>query len=447
MDDGLSILWNLIVVIFLVLLNAFFVAAEFALVRVRSSRLSELAATGNSRAKVAQHVSSKLDAYLSACQLGITLASLGLGWVGEPAVADLIVQPFMHWVGAPEYLVHPVSLGVAFAVITFLHIVLGELAPKSIAIFRAEATSLWLSAPLLWFYRLMYPIIWLLNGAANTILRWMGIEAASEHEASHTEEEIRILMKESQKGGHIDENELTLVENIFEFSERLAREVMIPRTVVECLYADLSFEENLTSVMETRHTRYPVVMEEKDNVLGFILSSDIYNAALTAPDRSLVKLEPMIRPVPHIPESMEISQVLKVMQRERVHMAVVVDEYGGMAGIVAMEDILEEIVGDIHDEWQEERPEVEVFDTYTSVDGRFLLDKLNDLFRLDIEDEEIDTVAGWVYQQLEEKPRVGMQVFYEGIRFEIAELDNLRIERVTIHALPYHEELLEDASG
>lgn len=431
----------------LVLLNGFFVAAEFALVRVRASRLSELVSSGNSRAKVAQHVASKLDAYLSACQLGITLASLGLGWAGEPAVADLIVKPFLHWIHAPEYLVTPISLGVAFAVITFLHIVLGELAPKSIAIFRAETTSLWLSTPLMWFYRLMYPIIWLLNGAAGTILGWIGVEPASEHEASHTEEEIRILMKESQKGGYIDENELTLVENIFEFSERLAREVMIPRTVVECLYADTSFEENLASVMETRHTRYPVVMEEKDNVLGFILSSDIYNAALTTPDRSSIRLEPMVRPVPHIPESMEISQVLRVMQRERVHLAVVVDEYGGMAGIIAMEDILEEIVGDIHDEWKEERPEVEVFDTYTSVDGRFLLDKLNDLFRLEIEDEEVDTVAGWVYQQLEEKPRVGMQVAYDGILFEIAELDNLRIERVTIHALPYHEELLEDASG
>ncbi|WP_058301250.1 hemolysin family protein [Gorillibacterium timonense] len=446
MEDGLSILLNLVLVLILVLLNGFFVAAEFALVRVRATRLAELASSGNSRAKVAQHVASKLDAYLSACQLGITLASLGLGWVGEPAIADLIVEPFLNWVGAPESLIHPISLGVAFAVITFLHIVLGELAPKSIAIFQAETTSLWLSAPLLWFYRLMYPIIWLLNGAANTILRWIGIEPASEHEASHTEEEIRILMKESQKGGHIDQNELTLMENIFEFSERLAREVMIPRTVVECLYADLPFEENLTSVMETRHTRYPVVMEEKDNVLGFVLSADVYNAALSQ-DRASAKLEPMIRPVPHIPESMEISQVLKVMQRERVHLAVVVDEYGGMAGIIAMEDILEEIVGDIHDEWKEERPEVEVFDSYTSVDGRFLLDKLNDLFHLDIEDEEIDTVAGWVYQQLEEKPKVGMQVLYDGIIFEIAELDNLRIDRVTIHALPYHEELLEDASG
>ncbi|MEO3945426.1 hemolysin family protein [Gorillibacterium sp. CAU 1737] len=446
MEDGLTILWNLILVLALVLLNGFFVAAEFALVRVRATRLSELAGAGNGQAKVALHVASKLDAYLSACQLGITLASLGLGWVGEPAIADLIVKPIMEWANAPESFIHPVSLGVAFAVITFLHIVLGELAPKSIAIFQAETTSLWLSAPLLWFYRLMYPIIWLLNGAANTILRWIGIEPASEHEASHTEEEIRILMKESQKGGHIDQNELTLVENIFEFSERLAREVMIPRTVVECLYAELPFEENLASVMETRHTRYPVVFEEKDNVLGFVLSADVYNAALTE-DRAVIKLEPMIRPVPHIPESMEISQVLKVMQRERVHMAVVVDEYGGMAGIIAMEDILEEIVGDIHDEWKEERPEVEVFDSYTSVDGRFLIDKLNDLFHLDIEDEEVDTVAGWVYQQLEEKPRVGMQVLYDGIIFEIAELDNLRIERVTIHALPYHEELLEDASG
>lgn len=446
MEDGLSILLNLVLVVFLVLLNGFFVAAEFALVRVRGSRLSELVASGNARAKTAQHVSSRLDAYLSACQLGITLASLGLGWVGEPAIADLIVAPVMTALNAPEYLIHPTALGLAFAIITFLHIVLGELAPKSIAIFRSEGTALWLSAPLMWFYKLAYPLIWVLNGAANTLLSWIGIEPASEHDASHTEEEIRILIKESQKSGHIDEDELTLVENIFEFSERIAREIMIPRIMIECLYTDLSFEENLDIVMKTRHTRYPLVMEDKDDIRGIVIASDIYNAALTR-GVGTIDINSFIRPVPHIPESMEISLVLRTMQRERVHMVVVVDEYGGTAGIVCMEDVLEEIVGDIQDELEFDKPEVEVFDTYTTLDGRFLLDKVNDLFNLDIEDDEVDTIAGWFYQQLAEKPYVGVKVTFGGIDFEITELDNLRINRIKVHALPFDDDLLEAATS
>lgn len=446
MEDGLSILLNLLLVLFLVLLNGFFVAAEFALVRVRGSRLSELVASGNARAKTAQHVSSRLDAYLSACQLGITLASLGLGWVGEPAIAGLIVAPLMTAMNAPEYLIHPTALGLAFAIITFLHIVLGELAPKSIAIFRSEGTALWLSAPLMWFYKIAYPLIWVLNGAANALLRWIGIEPANEHDASHTEEEIRILIKESQKSGHIDEDELTLVENIFEFSERIAREIMIPRIMIECLYTDLSFEENLDIVMKTRHTRYPLVMEDKDDIRGIVIASDIYNAALTR-GIGAIDINSFIRPVPHIPESMEISQVLRTMQRERVHMVVVVDEYGGTAGIVCMEDVLEEIVGDIQDELEHDKPEVEVFDTYTTLDGRFLLDKVNDLFNLDIEDDEVDTIAGWFYQQLAEKPYVGVKVTFGGIDFEITELDNLRINRIKVHALPFDDDLLEAATS
>ncbi|MBC8079864.1 MAG: HlyC/CorC family transporter [Gorillibacterium sp.] len=446
MEDGLSIFLNVILIFFLVFLNGFFVAAEFALVRVRGSRLTELVSSGNTRAKVAQHVSSRLDAYLSACQLGITLASLGLGWVGEPAIADLMVEPTLIAIHAPEYLIHPISLGIAFAIITFLHIVLGELAPKSIAIFRSEATSLWLSTPLMWFYKLAYPLIWVLNGAANTLLGWFGIEPAGDHDAGHTEEEIRILIKESRRSGHIDDDELALVENIFEFSERIAREIMIPRIMVECLYTDLSFEENLDIVMKTRHTRYPLVMEDKDDIRGIVISSDIYNAALTQ-EIHTINIDTFIRPVPHIPESMEISQVLRVMQRERVHMVIVVDEYGGTAGIVCMEDVLEEIVGDIHDELEHDKPEVEIFDSYTSLDGRFLLDKVNDLFNLDIEDDEVDTIAGWFYQQLAEKPIVGVRVTYNGIDFEITELDNLRINRIKVFALPFDEDLLEEISS
>lgn len=435
MEDGIPILLYSLLVIFLVFLNGFFVASEFALVKVRGTRLSQLVNEGNKRAKIAQHVTSKLDAYLSACQLGITLASLGLGWVGEPAIAHLMVEPLMAYLGAPDYLISPVSFGIAFGIITILHIVLGELAPKSIAIFKAEGTALWLSGPLMLFYRLTYPAIFVLNGMANALLRMIGIAPASEHDASHTEEEIRILMKESQKSGHIDENELTLVENIFNFSERVAREVMIPRTMIQCLYTDLSFEENLDIIIKTRHTRYPLAQEEKDRIIGIVHATDIYHAILLH-GKDKIDMESMIRPVPHVPEAMEISQVLKVMQKEKVQIVIVVDEYGGTAGIISMEDIMEEIVGEIQDETKLERDEVEVSDEQTSVDGRLLIEKVNELFGLDILDDEFDTIAGWIYSQLNSQPRVGQSVQYQDIRFEIAEVEHLRIHRVNIYALP-----------
>lgn len=444
MEDGIRILLNIILVLFLVFLNGFFVAAEFALVKVRGSRLAELVANGNKRAKIAQHVTSQLDAYLSACQLGITLASLGLGWVGEPAVAHLIVEPAMLALNAPQYLVSPVSFGVAFAIITFLHIVLGELAPKSIAIFKSEGTSLWLSAPLMWFYKITYPAIWLLNGTANRMLRWIGIEPVSEHESGHTEEEIRILMKESQKSGHIDKNELTLVENIFAFSERVAREIMIPRTMISCLYADLPFSENLRIVQKERHTRYPVVEGDKDHIIGLAHISDIYNAALEDKDADL---RSYIRPIIVVPESMEISKVLRTMQKERVQMVAVVDEYGGTAGLLTLEDIIEEIVGDIPDEIREERAEVEVFEDRTSLDARMLIQEVNELFGLDLKDDEVDTIGGWVYSRLDETPKTGLSVKYGEFVFTITEMDHLRILRVEVNAVPVDGEESEADDG
>lgn len=438
LEDGiplLSIILNLLLVLFLVLLNAFFVASEFAFVRVRGSRLAELEAAGNARAKVARHISNHLDAYLSACQLGITLASLGLGWVGEPAIAHLIVEPILGYFHAPEYLVKPISFTVAFSVITFLHIVLGELAPKSIAIFKAEGISLWFGGPLMLFHKVMYPFIWFLNGTANGMIRRFGIRPADENEAAHTEEEIRILIKESQKSGHIDKEEMKLVENVFDFSERIAREVMIPRTMMKCLYTNMTFKECLEAVKEHRHTRYPVADGDKDHIIGLVHVTDLYEAALSQTDRT-EDLQALIRPVPIVPESAEVSQVLRVMQQNKAQMAVVADEYGGTAGLITMEDLIEEIVGDIQDEFKPERPEVEILDDRTSLEGLILIEKVNELFGLDIDDEEVDTIAGWMFSQLAEPPRLGSKVTYNDIVFEITEMDHLRIQRVDVHALP-----------
>lgn len=422
--------FDLLLILFLVLLNGFFVAAEFSLVKVRQSRLTQLVSEGKANAQFAQKVTQKLDAYLSACQLGITLASLGLGWVGEPAIAHNIVEPLLGNSGMPPSVVTTISFIVAFGIITFLHIVLGELAPKSLAIQKAESTSLWVAGPLMFFYKISYPAIWLLNGAANFFLKRFGIEPVSESDSAHTEEEIRILVNESAKSGHIDQTEMALVDNVFEFSERLAREIMIPRIDMICLYDDNSFQENLDIIRESRHSRFPVAHEDKDRIIGFVHASDFYLTALT---KGEADIKNMIRPVLTVPESMEISHVLRLMQKRRSQIAIVIDEYGGTAGILTMEDILEEIVGDIQDEFDEnERPEIESSNNVLSVSGKTLLSELNDYIPVEIHSDDVDTIGGWLYSQLNEKVAKGQSVQYQNYLFTITEFDTHRITRVGI---------------
>ncbi|MCQ6558582.1 hemolysin family protein [Paenibacillus mendelii] len=433
------IVLNLLIVLVLVFMNGFFVAAEFSLVKVRQSRLTQLANEGNTRARHALRVNKKLDAYLSATQLGITLASLGLGWVGEPAISDLIVEPLLHQFGMNhDSVTTTISVAIGFLVITFLHIVLGELAPKSLAIQKSEATSLWLSLPLLWFHRLFLPAIWLLNGAANKLLKLIGIQPASEHESAHTEEEIRILMDQSAKSGIIDKDELKLFDNIFEFSDRLAREVMLPRTDMDCLYADQSYEENMKVVYKTKHTRYPVCIEDKDQLIGFVHITDL----LTADPDEEHDLKMFLRPILNVPESMEISHVLQLMQRKHSQLAIVVDEYGGTAGMLTVELILEEIVGEIHDEFDNDQPAVVVKGDITSVDARMLIEEVNDLFHLDIEDEDVDSIGGWLFTRLEGNPVKGKKVEYDDYVFEVAESAKLRVLRVHIYRRKAQEPLL-----
>ncbi|WP_438447551.1 hemolysin family protein [Gorillibacterium sp. sgz5001074] len=426
-----SIFWNLILVLFLVLLNGFFVAAEFALVRVRATRLQELAEQGNKQARHALRVTRKLDAYLSATQLGITLASLGLGWVGEPAISKLIIEPLLEAFGMEPgaAVTHTISFALAFAVITFLHIVLGELAPKSLAIMKSEATSIWLSLPLMMFYKLFMPAIWLLNGAANRLLRLFGIRSVAEQEA-HTEEEIRILMNQSVESGHIDKDEMVLFDNIFEFSDRVAREIMLPRTDMDVLFADLPFQDNMKLVFETKHTRYPVAVEDKDRIIGFVHITDL----LTADPEEVHVLEDFMRPILTVPESMELSRVLKLMQKRHSQIAVVIDEYGGTAGLLTAEDILEEIVGEIHDEFDvDERPMIESIDRGISVDGRVLLEELSDMLSVDLEDEEVDSIGGWLLKKTEGMPAVGQRIHWNGLVFEVTEAERYRILRVQIY--------------
>ncbi|MGP0585199.1 hemolysin family protein [Paenibacillus timonensis] len=432
-----KLIWNLLLVLILVFLNGFFVAAEFSLVKVRQSRLTQLAREGNRRANYALKVNKRLDTYLSATQLGITLASLGLGWVGEPAVSELLIEPLMHKMGATDpTLISTISVAVGFAIITFLHIVMGELAPKSLAIQKSEAASLWLSWPLLMFYRIFLPVIWLLNTAANSMLRLIGIEPAGEGEAAHSEEEIRILMDQSAKSGVIDKDEMKLVDNIFDFSDMLAREVMLPRTDMDCLYTNLGWEDNMKIVANTKHSRYPVAVEDKDQVIGFVHITDLL---LPDPEKPL-RLEEMVRPILNVPESMEISQVLRLMQKKHSQVTLVVDEYGGTAGLLTAEEILEEIVGDLHDEFEDERSDIEkLSDDVYSVDGRLLIEEVNDLVGSEIEDEEVDSIGGWLFKELEGTPAKGKRKQLDRFLFEVEEASRLRITRVKVIRLVVEE--------
>jgi CBS domain containing-hemolysin-like protein len=423
------IFWNLLLLALLVFLNGVFVAAEFAMVKVRQSRLSQLSSEGSVLAKQALRINRKLDAYLSATQLGITMTSLGLGWLGEPAIDDLIVTPLLERFGvANQTLSHSVSFIIAFAIVTFLHIVFGELAPKSLAIRRTEGVALWLSWPLHAFYRLFLPVIWLLNNTANFILRVIGIQPASETESAHTEEEIRILMNQSAKSGVIDKDEMKLFDNVFEFSDRVAREVMLPRTDMDCLYLGRPFGEALKVVYETRHTRYPVALADKDHIVGFVHISDI----LTAEPHEEHDLRKWLRPILTVPESMEISKVLRLMQKRKSQLAVVIDEYGGTAGMLTAQMILEEIVGEIHDEFDDDLPDVVIKGEVISIEGRMLIEEVNDLLGIDIEDDEVDSIGGWLFRLLEGNVEVGRSITAHGYTFEIAEAERLRIQRIHV---------------
>ena len=428
--DIVPILFQLLLVFFLIAMNGFFVAAEFACVKIRPSRLETLIQEGSRQAKYAKKLTDHLDASLSVTQLGITLASLGLGWVGEPAVATLIL-PITHAIGLDDVIGHTIALALAFSIITGLHIVLGELTPKTMAIQNVEKIMLSVALPMLVFHRVMYPFVWLLNHVANWVAHRMGFHTASEGDDAHTEEEIRLLMEESHRQGLIDDTEVDFVDNVFDFTDLNVREIMTPRTDMVCLYLENTMEENIQTILEEQLTRYPICREDKDHIVGFLHVKDLMRVMAEGRKPNLRRLA---RKALIVPESMDVSVLLKTMQKQRSQMAIVVDEYGGTAGMVTIEDIVEEIVGDIQDEFDEERPTAErrgkrIF----SVDAKMLLEELEDILEIDIEDEDVDTVGGWLYDQIGQTPRVGQMAAAGGNLFYVEEVDGVRITRVLIH--------------
>ncbi|MFE8702958.1 hemolysin family protein [Cytobacillus sp. FJAT-54145] len=425
---------NLVLVAILIGLTAFFVATEFAIVKVRNSRIDQLLEEDRRGAKAAKHVTTHLDEYLSACQLGITITALGLGWLGEPTVERLLHPVFEHF-ELSESLTHVFSFGIAFAAITFLHVVVGELAPKTVAIQKAEEVTLLFSKPIIWFYRLMYPFIWLLNGSARILVGFFGLRPASEHENSHSEEELRLILSESYESGEINQSELTYVNNIFEFDNRIAKEIMVPRTEIVSFSVDNSIDEIFEIIKEEKYTRYPVVNGDKDNIEGVVNIKEILTASIN--NKNILSAEdplaPFIRPVIRVIETIPIHDLLLKMQKERSHMAILIDEYGGTAGLVTVEDILEEIVGEIRDEFDtDEVNEIrKLSEDHYIMSGKVLIEDVNDLLGTELSEEDVDTFAGWfLSQKFDVKP--GDEILEEGFSFLVKEVDGHHISYIEV---------------
>lgn len=425
MRDALGV----VSVLVLVLLNAFFVAAEFAIVKVRGTRIAELAGEGRRHAKVAQHLVGHLDAYLSATQLGITMASLGLGWVGEPALAHVLAPPLDALGINSSATRHVLSVIVAFLIITFLHIVIGELAPKSIAIQKSEAVTLWTASPLRLFYRVFRPIIWLFNGAATGLLRFVNIQPASEAQLAHSEEELRMIISASQEGGHIDEVEQAIMRRALIFGEHIVGEIMVPRTEMASLPTEMAIAQALEEVAMSNHTRYPVYEDDMDDTLGYVHVKDLYRA-----DRSR-SVRTLLRPIGFIAETASIELALKRFQSTRTPLAIVVDEHGGTAGLVTIQDVIEELIGEVQDEFDHEAPLVEELSEGSySVDGSARLDYLQEAIDLRVPDEGFPNLGGRVFEQLQRRPRVGDEVRVGNFEARILEVEGMRIIRVLMSA-------------
>ncbi|HEV7594979.1 MAG TPA: hemolysin family protein, partial [Gemmatimonadaceae bacterium] len=435
------VLGRLLAIILLVLLNAFFVGAEFALVRSRRTRLEAMTRSGDKLARFAVRASSNISRILSASQLGVTLASLGLGWVAESTVGDVFASMFENLPFAMEMSVR-LTLGATLAIIvvTYLHVVFGELTPKAAALNHPEALARWLAPPLLFFAWITTPFTYFLNKSSQVILRALGQEKAGSEEAVHSPEEIRLLVEQSQESGQMQAHDADLIDAVFEFSEKNAREVMTPRTELVALPVEATLSEVLSVVQESGLSRYPVYDESIDNIIGVVLAKDLLKLLAPRANTDAFDLPSIMRPVHVIPGSREVEEVLADFKRLKEHLAVVLDEYGGTAGVVTMEDLLEEIVGEILDEYDTPEDAEAPLHTRageTLVPGSTHIGELNEHFSLTVPDEDYTTIGGYVFGVLGRLPVVGDRVIAGGAIFTVREMDGRRIETlaVDLHSL------------
>lgn len=421
---------NLFIALVLIGLNAFFVAAEFALVKVRDSRIQQLEQEGSSRARVVRRVLGDLDSYLSVCQVGITVASLALGWVGEPAVSHLI-RPLLEAVGVGSgRVVEVVSVVLGFGVITYAHLVFGEQAPKYFAIQKSEKVSLWISRPLDVIRLPFQPIVWIVNTSTNFMLRPWGIRLGEDMEA-HSEEELRIMISSSTASGILDPEERDYLNNIFDFGDTVAREIMVPRPDIEALPHDAPLEELAEKAAFGRYTRYPVYEDDPNRILGAVHVKDLFRAAKEDPED--FDIRPLIRDCLVVPENKPIEQLLRGFQERKLQMAIVIDEWGSVEGLITIEDVLEEIVGEIQDEFDEDEASIEeIGENLFAIDGRIPISDVNDRFELDLPNEDFDTIGGYVLGSLGRPPNVGDTVEADGVTLNVKSVDGPRVSMLTL---------------
>ncbi len=426
-----QIIGDIIFVLILIAANGFFVAAEFSIVKLRSSQIDYKVKKGHQRAILAKHIVEHLDAYLSATQLGITLTSLGLGWLGEPLMADLLRGPLETAGFMSEQTVHVVSFIVSFAILTFTTIVLGELGPKYLAIQHSEATALVVSIPLQLFYRVFEPFIWVLNKTSLFLLGYIGVTPSLINRMVHSPEEIEIIFSEGAKSGLFNKTEQELISSIFEFSTTTAREIMVPRMEVAALKYDTTRETLIRIVTEEGYSRMPVYKDSIDNIVGVIYTKDLISLL---EHRDLIVLQDIIRPPYFVPDAIKISQLMRDMQEKKVHIAIVVDEFGGTQGIITMEDILEEIVGEIHDEYDEVLKDVEASaDGSALVNTRMTIERFNKKFGVEIpEDSQYETLNGFLLKLTGRLPEPQEEIRYGNLLFTVAKRGQRRIRQVQV---------------
>ena len=413
----------------LVLINGFFVGAEFALVKIRESRLEEMVKERRPFASTASWLFDRLDASLSACQLGITMASLGLGWIGEPVIAHLL-RPLLFSIGiTSEILLHAIAFTIAFTVITAFHLVLGEQAPKIAALRRPETAVLWCALPLKFFYHLSYPFMAALNSTTAFLLRKAGIEGASEHEIPHSEEEIRALLMQAHIAGELSRSEHRLINAVFEFDELICRRVMLPRADVVYLDANISLSEVIDVIHRTKHTRYPVCEGSLDKIVGVVHIKDLIGLSADTD----FDLSSVIRPPQYVPETMPVRRLLRQFQSTHQHLAFLVGEYGTVSGVVTLDNILESIIGPVEDEFDDEQPEiVSEGPKQYNISGNTSMDAINQRFGLKLESPDADTVAGLMMARTDKLLAQGDRVELPGATAEVLEVRGPRTIRIRL---------------
>lgn len=435
MSDGEALIFNLLLVFLLLLTNAFFVASEFALVSVRRTRLTQLSNEGNHNAELALKAIENINKYMAATQLGITVASIGIGWVGEASIVKLLMHLFAFIPNATIKLVtaHTIAVTIAFLIITLMHVVIGELVPRSIALQHSEKTTLLIIRPMQFAKLVFKPFIWVLNGCGNFLLKLINIKP-EEYHLSHSTEELNMLIDASYNDGVINETEKDMIQNVFKFSDLSAKQVMIPRTDVTCIPVDISLEELKEITCETQYTRYPVYEEDLDNIIGILHIKDIYASAL----KGKIDIRSLMRKPMMVPETVNIDKLLLDFKQQQNQMAIVIDEFGGTSGIITLEDVLEEIFGEVQDEFDDDEVEdiVKISETCYEVNPMMRTDELSEVFNVHIEDEDVDTIGGFVIKQLGRLAEKNDVVIYENLEFVVKEISKTRITKLCVNIIP-----------